>query len=203
MCTTTVTVSADMWLRAAAQLVSESIHTWINIHVWHIYFYIPLWLRSETRVLLSARLLSQHSLPQPGMFSLIRGLSLKQLTPSMQYYICVFLSPSHPLPIYTTVALMYCHTSSGKASESGAHRAQFLIFWLFSHLLLKLPLQTSTSPGIIGPCNMCLDGLSSQPKVTNQLLFFCLKNLPIFFWSCSARNNNKSHPGNKDNGVVR
>ena len=42
------------------------------------------------------------------------------------------MSPSHPLPYFTYyVALMYCHTSSGNASESGGCCARFLICGYF------------------------------------------------------------------------
>jgi hypothetical protein len=63
--------------------------------------------------------------------------------------LCFFVTLP-PTSLLEYVALLYCHTSSGKASESGARRARFLIFWLFSRVTLKSPLQRSTSPGVIG-----------------------------------------------------
>ena len=68
----------------------------------------------------------------------MRGLSLCNSL-HIHSITIIFLSPSHPLPYFTYyVALMYCHTSSGNASESGAHCARFLIFGYFLSLLSEI-----------------------------------------------------------------
>jgi len=104
-----------------------------------------LWLRSRTRVLLSTRFSSQHSLPQPGTFLLKKALVKTAHSIKIVLHLCFFVTLP-PTSLLEYVALLYCHTSSGKVLELGACCTRFLIFWLFSHVTLKLPLQMLHKP---------------------------------------------------------
>jgi len=124
-----------MRLRATALLTS--IHTWINTNTSNFRF--PLWLRSETRVLLSSKLSSQQLTLSARYVFTQHQKALVITAPSIYIVLLLsFSSPSHPLPYNTYyIALMHFHTLSGNTSESGIHCARFLIFLLFSPISLN------------------------------------------------------------------
>ena len=88
------------------------------------------------RRLLSTRLSSQHLTPSARyVFNLfIQGSRHNILLRQLSILQCLFVT--HPPTSYTTyfTHTLYCHTSIGNASESGARVpdfcARFLIFWL-------------------------------------------------------------------------
>ena len=84
----------------------------------------------ETSPFYKALVSTTHSLSQVSLHSAWEG----HYDNSRHLYriTIIFSSPSHPLPYFTYyVALMYCHTLSGNASESGARCTRFLIFGYF------------------------------------------------------------------------
>jgi len=96
MCTTTVAVSADMQLRAAAQPTRATaqlalIHAWIDPN---LFLESSLWLRSEMRQPLSTRLSSQHLTPSARyVFNLLfKAIVITDCFVNSVFYSCLFIT---------------------------------------------------------------------------------------------------------------
>ena len=134
-CTTTVAVSTDMRLRAPAQLVSKSIHTWIDIHAWHIYFYIPLsygWgVRREFSFLQGSRLNTPSA---RYVFTHQKALVKTAHSINTLLYLCLFvtLPPTSYLHYSSTHVLPYLEWKSVGIGHAPRPISDFLAIFLSS-----------------------------------------------------------------------